>query len=72
MSFDRIAQVRTLWIGCGDQDNTVQYPRIKAWAESLEQAGLHATFRTLPGAHTWGICRSSLVEFAPLLFPVEK
>ena len=63
---------RLLWISCGDQDNTVQYPRVKAWTASLEQTGLHPVFRTLPGAHTWAICRTSLAEFAPLLFPADK
>jgi enterochelin esterase family protein len=62
------AKVPTVWIGCGDIDGTVQYPRVKAWAESLDKAGLHETFKTYSGAHTWPVWRNSLADFAPLLF----
>ena len=62
------AKVPTVWIGCGDNDGTVQYPRIKTWAESVEKAGIHATFKTYSGAHTWPVWRNSLADFAPLLF----
>jgi enterochelin esterase-like enzyme len=62
------AKVGLLWIACGDNDTTVQYPRIKTWAETLGQAGIHETFKTYQGAHTWPVWRMSLAEFAPLLF----
>jgi len=57
-----------IWISCGDIDTTVQYPRIKAWAESLDKAGIQEKFVTYSGAHTWPVWRMSLTEFAPTLF----
>src|SRR5262249_21346220 len=62
------AKVATLWTACGDGDNTVQYPRVKAWAASLEKSGIHQAFKTYKGAHTWPVWRLSLAEFAPMLF----
>ncbi|HVW83220.1 MAG TPA: alpha/beta hydrolase-fold protein [Bryobacteraceae bacterium] len=61
-------KIGLVWIACGDHDTTVQYPRVKAWAESLDKAGIHETFRTYQGAHTWPVWRQSLSDFAPLLF----
>jgi enterochelin esterase-like enzyme len=61
-------KVRLLWIACGDRDTTVQYARVKTWAESLNQHGIQETFHTYAGAHTWPVWRRSLVDFAPLLF----
>ncbi|MDE3198853.1 MAG: esterase [Acidobacteriota bacterium] len=62
------AKVPLVWIACGDIDTTVQYPRVKAWAESLDKAGIHEKFVTYPGAHTWPVWRESLAAFAPLIF----
>jgi enterochelin esterase-like enzyme len=62
------ASVKLIWIACGDNDTTVQYPRIKTWAESLNQHGVAESFHTYPGAHTWPVWRMSLTDFAPLLF----
>jgi enterochelin esterase-like enzyme len=64
----RGAQPALIWISCGDVDTTVQYPRVKAWAESLDKAGIRETFRTYQGAHTWPVWRESLAEFLPLIF----
>ena len=61
-------QPHLIWISCGDGDTTVQYPRVKAWAESLDKTGLHETFTTYPGGHTWPVWRKSFADFAPLLF----
>lgn len=61
-------QVKLVWIACGDADTTVQYPRIKTWAELLEKSGIHLTFHTYLGAHTWPVWRMSLADFTPLLF----
>jgi enterochelin esterase family protein len=62
------AKVPLVWISCGDIDTTVQYPRIRTWAESLAKAGIQEKFVTYSGAHTWPVWRMSLTEFAPLLF----
>jgi enterochelin esterase family protein len=62
------AKVKLIWIACGDNDNTVQYPRIQAWAELLNKSGIHETFKTYSGAHTWPVWRMSLADFAPLIF----
>jgi enterochelin esterase-like enzyme len=64
--------VPIIWISCGDQDTTVQYPRIKTWAETLGKSGVHEKFTTYNGAHTWPVWRMSLAEFAPLLFKGNK
>jgi enterochelin esterase family protein len=66
------AKIPLIWIACGDTDTTVQYPRVKAWAESLDKAGIHETFQTYSGGHVWPVWRSSLVGFAPLLFQNKK
>jgi enterochelin esterase-like enzyme len=61
-------KVALVWIACGDADTTVQYPRVKAWAEALEKGGIHESFHTYGGAHTWPVWRASLVDFVSLLF----
>ena len=61
-------KVALVWIACGDNDTTVQYPRVKTWAETLEKTGIHENFHTYSGAHTWPVWRASLVDFVPLLF----
>lgn len=66
------AKVGAVWVGCGDQDSTVQYPRVKDWEASLEKAGIHASFKTYSGAHTWPVWRSSLADFVPTLFGGKK
>lgn len=66
------AKVKLLWIGCGDIDTTVQYARIKTWAESLNEHGVHETFHTYSGAHTWPVWRMSLADFVPLIFTAER
>ena len=66
------AKVPLIWIACGDSDTTVQYSRVKAWAESLDKAGIHEKFVTYSGAHTWPVWRMSLAEFAPLIFKREN
>jgi S-formylglutathione hydrolase FrmB len=63
------AKLGVIWIACGDQDTTVQFPRVKQFAEVLEKHGIHRTLRTIEGgAHTWPVWRLSLSEFAPMLF----
>ncbi len=62
------SKVKLIWIACGDNDSTVQYPRIKTWAESLEKAGIKESFHTYSGAHTWPVWRMSLADFVPLIF----
>jgi enterochelin esterase family protein len=66
------AKVPLIWVACGDSDTTVQYTRVKAWAESLDKAGIHEKFVTYPGAHTWPVWRMSLAEFATLIFKREN
>jgi enterochelin esterase-like enzyme len=60
---------KLVWIACGDQDNTVQYPRVKQFAENLNGHNVKAVLRTINGgAHTWPVWRICLSEFAPMLF----
>jgi len=62
------AKVKTVWIACGDHDGTVQFPRIEGWADSLGKAGIHESFHSYPGAHTWPVWRATLTDFLPLIF----
>ena len=62
------AKLSVIWIACGEQDTTVQFPRVKQFAEMLEQKGIHETFRPYDGAHVWPVWRNSLVDFVPLIF----
>lgn len=61
-------KVGLVWIACGDSDTTVQYPRVKAWAEALDKGGIHESFHTYQGAHIWPVWRMALADFVPLLF----
>jgi enterochelin esterase family protein len=61
-------KIPLVWIACGDVDTTVQYARVKTWAEGLEKAGIKEKFTTYSGAHTWPVWRDSLTDFVPLLF----
>jgi enterochelin esterase family protein len=61
-------KLATIWISCGDQDTTVQYPRVKQFSEMLNENGIHAKFQTYGGAHVWPVWRESLTDFVPLLF----
>jgi enterochelin esterase family protein len=65
-------KIPLVWIACGDADSTVNYARVKAWAEGLEKAGIKEKFTTYSGAHTWPVWRNSLTDFAPLLFKGAK
>lgn len=65
-------KVPLVWVACGDVDTTVQYARVKTWAESLDKAGIKLKFTTYSGAHTWPVWRMSLTDFAPLLFQGKK
>jgi len=68
------SKIGLIWIACGDQDTTVQYPRVQKFAALLDEHGIHPTLRTIEGgAHTWPVWRLSLAEFAPMLFkPVSR
>ncbi|MDP9169440.1 MAG: alpha/beta hydrolase-fold protein [Acidobacteriota bacterium] len=61
-------KIPLVWITCGDNDTTVNYTHVKAWAEALDKSGIQEKFTTYPGAHTWPVWRNSLADFAPLLF----
>jgi enterochelin esterase-like enzyme len=65
---DLNAKTKLIWIACGDSDTTVHYERVKAWADSLKEHGIHETFHTYSGAHTWPVWRMSLADFVPLIF----
>lgn len=61
-------KIPLVWVACGDVDTTVQYARVKTWAETLDKAGVRNSFRTYSGAHTWPVWRNSLADFVPLIF----
>jgi enterochelin esterase-like enzyme len=62
------AQFDTIWVSCGDSDQTVSYPNVKKWSESLTSEGVHNQFVTYTGGHTWDIWQMALADFVPLLF----
>ena len=61
-------QFDSIQVACGDNDNTVHYATVKAWSERLTAEGIHNTFVTYQGGHTWEVWQMSLADFAPLLF----
>ena len=62
------SKVKTVWVACGESDDTVNFAGVKRWAESLNTAGIPETFHAYPGAHAWPVWRVSLTDFLPLLF----
>lgn len=62
------AQFDTIWISCGDGDQSVSYPNVKAWADRLTSEGVHNRFVTYTGGHTWDVWQMAFADFAPLLF----
>ena len=66
------AQFDTVWVSCGDNDQSVSYPNIKAWTERLTGEGIRNTFVTYPGGHIWDVWQMALADFAPLIFRREN
>ena len=62
----KTADLRLLWIACGNQDGLLQ-PNQRL-EEALETAGLKVTAVETPGAHVWPVWREDLEKFVPLLF----
>ena len=58
--------LRLLYISVGEQD-----PRLQGTThavQTMQDAGLHITFRTFPGDHEWQVWRKSLHDFVQQLF----
>ena len=60
------AQLRLLWIGCGEQDGLLA-PNQKL-SEWLTEKGIRHTWVHTPGQHSFRVWRRYLADFAPLLF----
>ena len=60
------AKLKTLWIGCGEQDSL--FNRSKNLSELLTKNQVKHVFRATPGVHNYTIWRKYLSEYAPLLF----
>ncbi|MCX6634540.1 MAG: alpha/beta hydrolase-fold protein [Acidobacteria bacterium] len=60
------AQLRLLWIACGEDDRLMDANR--KFGEFLKSRGVRYTWIETAGAHTWMVWRRNLAEFAPLLF----
>jgi enterochelin esterase family protein len=58
---------KLFYVACGTEDK-LAIESSRRLAKQLEQAGLKATYRETPGAHTWFVWRLYLSEFAPQLF----
>ncbi|MBS1857204.1 MAG: esterase [Acidobacteria bacterium] len=59
-------KLKLLYFSCGAEDPRMPF-QAKA-ADDLRAHGVKLTFRSFPGAHEWRVWRSSLADFAPLLF----
>jgi enterochelin esterase family protein len=59
-------RLKLLYFSCGTEDPRMPF-QTKA-ADNLRAHGIKLTFRSFPGAHEWRVWRSSLADFAPLLF----
>jgi enterochelin esterase family protein len=59
-------KLKVLYFSCGTEDPRMPF-QVKA-ADDLRAHGIKLTFTSYPGAHEWRVWRSSLVEFASLLF----
>ena len=65
----KTADLRLLWIACGNQDGLLQ-PNQRL-AQGLQTAGLQVTEVETPGAHVWPVWREDLLKFVPLLFQTK-
>jgi len=54
------------WTGAGDDD--IARLRTNALYKRAKEKGLPATYRQIPGGHTWPVWRDFLADFAPRLF----
>jgi enterochelin esterase-like enzyme len=59
-------KLKVLYFSCGIDDPRMPF-QTKA-VEDLRNHGITLTFKSYPGAHEWRVWRSSLAEFAPMLF----
>lgn len=59
-------KLKLLYFSCGTEDPRMPF-QTKA-ADDLRARGITLTFRSFPGAHDWRVWRSSLADFASLLF----
>jgi enterochelin esterase family protein len=59
-------RLKTLWIGCGQQDSL--FGRSKGLSELLTKYQVHHIFHPTDGVHNYTVWRKYLAEYAPLLF----
>jgi enterochelin esterase family protein len=63
----KTANLKLLWIACGNTDDLIQPNR--RFAAALKSKGFNVnTVETPAGLHTWTVWRENLVQFLPLLF----
>jgi enterochelin esterase family protein len=65
-SSERDANLKLLWIGCGEKDGL--FPGAERLAKWMTEHGVKNTWRPSEGAHTWPVWRLYLSEFLPLVF----
>ena len=59
-------KIKTLWIGCGQQDSL--FGRSRGLSELLTKYQVRHIFHPTDGVHNYTVWRKYLAEFAPLLF----
>ncbi|MBN1361821.1 MAG: hypothetical protein JW993_14590 [Sedimentisphaerales bacterium] len=63
------AQLRLLWIACGQQDGLIGVNRkLVDW---LKSKGVEPAWTEIPGGHSFMVWRRLLADFAPLLFQAD-
>ena len=65
-SKDTNQKLKTLWIGCGQQDSL--FPRSKNLSELLTKYQVKHIFHPTDGVHNYTVWRKYLAEYTPLLF----
>lgn len=63
----QISSLSLLWISMGDK-NDIAYNNCQTMLTKFDELKLKYTYAEYPGGHTWPAWRSSLHDFAPLLF----
>ena len=59
-------KIKTLWIGCGQQDSL--FGRSRNLSELLAKYQVRHIFHPTDGVHNYTVWRKYLAEYAPLLF----
>jgi enterochelin esterase-like enzyme len=60
-------ELKVFWIAMGGEED-IAYNNCQLMLKKYDELGVHYTYYTSPGGHTWPVWREDLYKFAPLLF----